>query len=85
MVKCDYGGAQRSDSVKAAIIENTFNRVMVENAQRALERLPPVDGERMKRLLEEVLEQAFRPYSGGDDGGSFNSRGSQNRQVTKHT
>lgn len=85
LVKCDYGGAQRSDSVKAAIIENTFNRVMVENAQRALERLPPVDGERMKRLLEEVLEQAFRPYSGGDAGGSFNNRGGQNRQVTKHT
>ena len=38
LVKADWGGAQRSDAARAALIEAIFNRVMVENAQRAVKR-----------------------------------------------
>jgi len=57
LVKGDWGGHQRPDSVKAAMAEQLFNRTMIENARRAVNGKPPADYRRIKELWEEVTDQ----------------------------
>lgn len=56
LVKADWGGAQRSDAARAALVEQLFNRVMVENANLAVRRLAPADYRRVKEIWEDILE-----------------------------
>jgi uncharacterized membrane protein YgcG len=64
LVKEDWGGQTRSDSTKATAIECFFNRLMVENAARAVKRKAPVDFRRAREVWSEVTE-AWGPPPGG--------------------
>jgi len=55
-VKGDWGGASRSDAVRASMVEQLYNRTMIENAQRAVNRKAPADFRRIKELWEEVVD-----------------------------
>lgn len=43
LVKMDWGGSQRQDTARAALVEQFFNRAMIESAQLAVGRKPPAD------------------------------------------
>ncbi len=61
LVKMDWGGAHRSDAARATLVELIFNRVMIENAQRAVKGKPPAEHRRVRELWEELVESAQKP------------------------
>ena len=56
LVKADWGGVQRTDAARAAIVETLFNRVMIENASLAVRRAAPADYRRVKEIWEDIME-----------------------------
>lgn len=43
LVKMDWGGSHRQDAARATLVEQFFNRAMMENAQLAVNRSAPAD------------------------------------------
>ncbi len=64
LVKADWGGAQRSDTARAALVEMFFNRIMIENASRAVKKGAPADYRRVKEIWEDILELQPRSATG---------------------
>ena len=65
LVKADWGGPQRTDAARAALVELLFNRVMIENASLAVRRGAPADYRRVKEIWEDILELQPRVGSSG--------------------
>ncbi len=68
LVKADWGGQQRTDAAKAALVELLFNRVMIENASLAVRRGAPADYRRVKEIWEDILELQPKMGTGGQVG-----------------
>jgi len=90
LVKYDWGGANRTDAGRAAMVEQLFNRVMIENARRAVSKKAPADYRRVKELWEEVVDCQpkatgnLEKQKGNEDNGGYNRIGrfEKNRRPT---
>ena len=79
LVKADWGGASRSDAARAALVEQLFNRVMVENASLAVKRGAPADYRRIKEIWDDILELQPKLAGAGHQAGDANSGQNWNR------
>ena len=86
LVKMDWGGAHRTDAARANLVELIFNRVMIENAQRAVKGKQPAEHHRIRELWDELLEnvpkqaviqgqQGHQDSHGGGNRGGLTNRG----------
>lgn len=77
LVKAEWGGISRTDAVRASLIEQLFDRCMIENASRAVKRKPPADYRRVKEIWDDISEGAgpVLPTPADKSGGGQNNRG----------
>ena len=65
LVKADWGGQHRTDAARANLVELLFNRVMIENASRAVKKTTPADYRRIKEIWDDLLE--LQPKGGASN------------------
>ncbi len=78
LVRTDWGGVHRTDAARAGLVELLFNRVMLENARRAVKKKSPVGFKRIKELWEELTENWQPKQNSGGAGTDLTDAGSAN-------
>lgn len=79
LVKSDWGGSARPDNLRAKMVEQLFDRVMIENASRAVKGKPPADHRRIKEVWEDIADSAgAAPGQSSHPSTATNSAGSTN-------
>jgi len=79
-VKMEWGGTGRSDAGRAGLIQTVFDRVMIENAQRAVKKKAPAEYRRIKEIWEEIVDK----LPGGTSASEGNNLGHQHSDGTRH-